>query len=247
MGTPLEPQQTATLKRCFQRAGLVYSLRGKIRGCNTRTLLHYKAFIRPVMEYFAIILDLHTKTNRKRLICFERRLLQRFLQLPWRYSSDQVYVQAQFSTISERIELLQKKFVQRTIANQNPTSIPTLLHALGPLPRKPYRNRWFPPAVLLQTVHDLPVRFQDFLENLQLNIRYRVLLLFHTADQHQDDNIVTKLYTIHILCNLTLLSYPNTLRYVSFLLFFLLTTSHSIHDSKTLIYAHETHPYNVNT
>ncbi|CAH1384442.1 unnamed protein product, partial [Tenebrio molitor] len=45
-----------TLKKALNRANLLYLIRGRFRGCNSATLLHtYNAFIRPVLEYRALI------------------------------------------------------------------------------------------------------------------------------------------------------------------------------------------------
>ncbi|KAJ3629485.1 hypothetical protein MTP99_013877 [Tenebrio molitor] len=54
--TPTHPLPRQTLKKSRKRANLLYRIRGRIRGCDPKTLYHtYKSFIRPVIEYPAKI------------------------------------------------------------------------------------------------------------------------------------------------------------------------------------------------
>ncbi|KAJ3665383.1 hypothetical protein Zmor_000880 [Zophobas morio] len=105
-----------TLKKIRNRANLLYLIRGRIRGCNTETLLHtYKSFIRPVIEYRAPLYASLSQRILNRILTSERKILRRILKLDYKFPSSHVHTTAKTPTIASRLTELQQKYIHRTL------------------------------------------------------------------------------------------------------------------------------------
>lgn len=162
----------STLKYLNSRLGLISSLRGRLQSCHSSTLLHtYKTFIRPIIDYRAPLLTPFDPQLLRRYLTFERRLFRTNFYLPFRYPSRLIYNISKIPCITERIALLQTKYIRRTLVKHH-LSVLLIFTQRPSLLRKPKYKYPFPPAILLsRAADDLPEQLEDYLEDLPLAIR----------------------------------------------------------------------------
>ncbi|KAH0809408.1 hypothetical protein GEV33_013383 [Tenebrio molitor] len=148
-------------------------VRGHFRGCDPKTLFHtYKSFIRPVTEYRAPIYASLYPASLKQISACERRILRRIFRLHYTFPSSHLHQKTKSTPIQDRLQLLQRRFVIRTLNSNNPTAIQTIStsykcpgrngNLLNRIPKIPRRKLKHPPTALLSTAYDeLPNYLQD--------------------------------------------------------------------------------------
>jgi hypothetical protein len=116
-----------TLKKSRNRANLLYRIRGRIRGCDSKTLYHtYKSYIRPVIEYRAPIYATLYPALLHQISACERRMLRRIFRLPDRFPSDNLHQETSTIPIQSRLKELQSRYVTRTLNSNNALAIQIL-------------------------------------------------------------------------------------------------------------------------
>jgi hypothetical protein len=116
-----------TLKKSRNRANLLYRIRGRIRGCDSKTLYHtYKSYIRPVIEYLAPIYATLYPALLHQISACERRMLRRIFRLPDRFPSDNLHQETNTIPIQSRLKELHSRYVTRTLNSNNALAIQTL-------------------------------------------------------------------------------------------------------------------------
>jgi hypothetical protein len=113
-----------TLKKSRNRTNLLYRIRGRIRGCDPKTLYHtYKSFIRPVIEYRAPIYATLYPAILHQISACERRMLRR---IPDRFPSNNLHQETNTIPIQSRLKELQSRYVTLTLNSNNALAIQTL-------------------------------------------------------------------------------------------------------------------------
>jgi hypothetical protein len=172
-----------TLKKSRNRANLLYRIRGRIRGCDSKTLYHtYKSYIRPVIEYRAPIYATLYPALLHQISACERRMLRRIFRLPDRFPSDNLHQETNTIPIQSRLKELQSRYVTRTLNSNNALAIQTLSTSfkypsrdgrlLNRIPKIPKRKLKHPPTALLSPAYtDLPDDLQELMDSTPLTMR----------------------------------------------------------------------------
>jgi hypothetical protein len=172
-----------TLKKSRNRANLLYRIRGRIRGCDSKTLYHtYKSYIRPVIEYRAPIYATLYPALLHQISACERRMLRRIFRLPDRFPSDNLHQETNTIPIQSRLKELQSRYVTRTLNSNNALAIQTLSTSfkypsrdgrlLNRIPKIPKRKLKHPPTALLSPAYtDLPDDLQELVDSTPLTMR----------------------------------------------------------------------------
>jgi hypothetical protein len=172
-----------TLKKSRNRANLLYRIRGRIRGCDSKTLYHtYKSYIRPVIEYRAPIYATLYPALLHQISACERRMLRRIFRLPDRFPSDNLHQETNTIPIQSRLKELQSRYVTRTLNSNNALAIQTLSSSfkypsrdgrlLNRIPKIPKRKLKHPPTALLSPAYtDLPDDLQELVDSTPLTMR----------------------------------------------------------------------------
>ena len=106
-------------KKARQRTGLLVRLRGTNWGTSSAVLIKlYKAFIRPILEYGAVIFAAMNKTNIKKLQRVQNRALRIALKMPFGTSIKLLQERANIEPIADRLSYLGKKTIQRYTGSQ---------------------------------------------------------------------------------------------------------------------------------
>jgi hypothetical protein len=106
--------------KCGPRIGLLKVLRGTGWGADPKTLLKlYKQYIRPVIEYGAVVLVTASKTNQERLQRVQNYALKVALNLPWRTNTLDLHFVANVELLSRRLPMLARSTINR-ISNRSP-------------------------------------------------------------------------------------------------------------------------------
>lgn len=111
---------TSTLRHVIttarKRFNLLIRLRGKLRGCHPRTLLHtYKTFIRPILDYPSCITAIMPNHMQQRMFQMERRFTRRIFRMPPETENKEVYNRAKLIPLQSRHSSLRARYVKRTI------------------------------------------------------------------------------------------------------------------------------------
>ena len=172
-----------TLKKVRNRANLLSLIRGRIRGCNPKTLLFtYKSFIRPIIEYRAPLYASLSQRSLNKISACERKILRRILKLDPNYPSMHVHSLAKTPPITSRLTELQQKYINRTLNSTNPIAIQTLHTShkyptvdnrlLNRIPKKPKTKFKHPPTALLTSLYpNIPEALQSIVEETPLPLR----------------------------------------------------------------------------
>jgi hypothetical protein len=172
-----------TLKKSRNRANLLYRIRGRIRGCDSKTLYHtYKSYIRPVIEYRAPIYATLYPALLHQISACERRMLRRIFRLPDRFPSDNLHQETNTIPIQSRLKELQSRYVTRTLNSNNALAIQTLSTSfkypsrdgrlLNRIPKIPKRKLKHPPTAPLSPAYtDLPDDLQELVDSTPLTMR----------------------------------------------------------------------------
>jgi hypothetical protein len=172
-----------TLKKSRNRANLLYRIRGRIRGCDSKTLYHtYKSYIRPVIEYRAPIYATLYPALLHQISACERRMLRRIFRLPDRFPSENLHQETNTIPIQSRLKELQSRYVTRTLNSNNALAIQTLSTSfkypsregrlLNRVPKIPKRKLKHPPTALLSPAYtDLPDDLQELVDSTPLTMR----------------------------------------------------------------------------
>ncbi|KAK9876130.1 hypothetical protein WA026_011247 [Henosepilachna vigintioctopunctata] len=165
-----------TLKKVRNRANLLYALRGRIRGCDPRTLLNtYKAYIRPVITYRCLLYSTLQKRLVRSIESCERAICRSIFRLHRQYPSILVHEITKMPPIFTHIEKLQARYALRTLNGPNLVARQTLMtqwYRPGRVLRRKPRNKFpFPPARILHSLQELPDDILDHLEDIPLRIR----------------------------------------------------------------------------
>jgi hypothetical protein len=172
-----------TLKKSRNRANLLYRIRGRIRGCDSKTLYHtYKSYIRPVIEYRAPIYATLYPALLHQISACERRMLRRIFRLPDRFPSENLHQETNTIPIQSRLKELQCRYATRTLNSNNALAIQTLSTSfkypsrdgrlLNRIPKIPKRKLKHPPTALLSPAYtDLPDDLQELVDSTPLTMR----------------------------------------------------------------------------
>lgn len=167
-----------TIKKAKNRSNLLYALRGKIKGCHPKTLTHtYKTYIRPIFDYRAVTYSTIPSKLLKQIQSFERATLRKIHRLPNTFPSNEIHITSNTPPITDRLTILQSKYVKRTLsstilpAKTTLLTPPTLNNPGRPPPRKPKKKMRHPPYSLLQRLEDPPEAIEALLDNAPLIFR----------------------------------------------------------------------------
>jgi hypothetical protein len=172
-----------TPKKSRNRANLLYRIRGRINGCDSKTLYHtYKSYIRPVIEYRAPIYATLYPALLHQISACERRMLRRIFRLPDRFPSDNLHQETNTIPIQSRLKELQSRYVTRTLNSNNALAIQTLSTSfkypsrddrlLNRIPKIPKRKLKHPPTALLSPAYtDLPDDLQELVDSTPSTMR----------------------------------------------------------------------------
>jgi hypothetical protein len=172
-----------TLKKSRNRANLLYRIRGRIRGCDSKIQYHtYKSYIRPVIEYRAPIYATLYPALLHQISACERRMLRRIFRLPDRFPSENLHQETNTIPIQSRLKELQSRYVTRTLNSNNALAIQTLSTSfkypsrdgrlLNRIPKIPKRKLKHPPTALLSPGYtDLPDDLQELVDSTPLTMR----------------------------------------------------------------------------
>jgi hypothetical protein len=172
-----------TLKKSRNRANLLYRIRGRIRGCDSKTLYHtYKSYIRPVIEYRAPIYATLYPALLHQISACERRMLRRIFRLPDRFPSENLHQETNTIPIQSRLKELQSRYATRTLNSNNALAIQTLSTSfkypsrdgrlLNRIPKIPKRKLKHSPTALLSPAYtDLPDDLQELVDSTPLTMR----------------------------------------------------------------------------
>jgi hypothetical protein len=172
----------ATLKKARNRANLLYKIRGRLRGCAPETLLYtYNSFIRPVIEYRALLYSTLPKRASFKIYSFERHILRDMFRLHRQHPSNTLYDVTKTTPISERLTLHQARYVERTLNGNNTIAkqtlhtshkLPTKNGLLNRVPKKPkVKTKHLPTAILSSKYPDLPPELQLLVDETPLSMR----------------------------------------------------------------------------
>jgi hypothetical protein len=172
----------ATLKKARNRANLLYKIRGRLRGCAPETLLYtYNSFIRPVIEYRALLYSTLPKRAAFKIYSFERHILRDMFRLHRQHPSNTLYDVTKTTPISERLTLHQARYVERTLNGNNTIAkqtlhtshkLPTKNGLLNRVPKKPkVKTKHLPTAILSSKYLDLPPELQLLVDETPLSMR----------------------------------------------------------------------------
>jgi exonuclease III len=172
----------ATLKKARNRANLLYKIRGRLRGCAPETLLYtYNSFIRPVIEYRALLYSTLPKRAAFKIYSFERHILRDMFRLHRQHPSNTLYDATKTTPISERLTLHQARYVERTLNGNNTIAkqtlhtshkLPTKNGLLNRVPKKPkIKTKHLPTAILSSKYPDLPPELQLLVDETPLSMR----------------------------------------------------------------------------
>jgi hypothetical protein len=172
----------ATLKKARNRANLLYKIRGRLRGCAPETLLYtYNSFIRPVIEYRALLYSTLPKRAAFKIYSFERHILRDMFRLHRQHPSNTLYDVTKTTPISERLTLLQARYIERTLNGNNTIAkqtlhtshkLPTKNGLLNRVPKKPkVKTKHLPTAILSSKYPDLPPELQLLVDETPLSMR----------------------------------------------------------------------------
>lgn len=166
------------LGKIRNRSNLLSALRGRIRGCDPKTLQHtYKTFIRPLIDYRAPLYCTLKPTQLKQIAACERHILRKIHRLHYRHPSNLTIQHANITPITDRLTKLQTTFTSRRVHGNILPTKQTLLNPCnntplgGNLPKVPRRKLKYPPIRLTQLLEDLPPEFETLLDNTPYTIR----------------------------------------------------------------------------
>ncbi|EFA13629.1 putative RNA-directed DNA polymerase from transposon X-element-like Protein [Tribolium castaneum] len=178
----------ATLRKVRQRAGIISRLRGGLQGCSSETLHHtYKTFIRPVIEFRAVLYVSLNSPEIERLISCERKILRKIFDLYFKFPSERLYEHIGAHSINERLKKLQSSYVLRTLRSQNEIAKQTLrtswtdphnknLSTSQTFPSKPKMKKVHLPSALLEITareNELSASLENIIEETPLSIRVK--------------------------------------------------------------------------
>jgi hypothetical protein len=113
-------------------------IRGRFRGCNSSTLLHTynaNAFIRPIIEYRALIYPSVPKRALFRISLFERHILRNIFRLDYQHPSNTLHELTKTTPITPCCTHYHARYTERTL-NGNNTLAQQALHTPYKLPTK---------------------------------------------------------------------------------------------------------------
>jgi hypothetical protein len=156
-----------TLKKARNRANLLYLIRGRFRGCNSATLLHtYNAFIRPVLEYRALIYP-----------SLPKRAL--FKILDYQHPSNTLHELTKTTPITQRFTHYHARYTERTLNSNNTLAqqtlhisykLPTKNRLINRVPKKPKVKFKHLPTLILAASY-LPPELRLLVEETPLSMR----------------------------------------------------------------------------
>lgn len=92
---------------------VIWCLHGTFKGCHSKTLIHtYKTFMRPIIDYCAVVPSQASAQHLEALLALERRIIRSCLNVNPRYSSSELYHLANLPPRTTRLEDLQKHSTQ---------------------------------------------------------------------------------------------------------------------------------------
>ena len=104
----------ATASKAMKRVNLLRRLRGTSWGASSSTLLKvYKAYVRPIMEYGAIITNHVSDNVMKSLQVVQNKALRIALHVPYRTRTADMHLSAEMETVRERLSYLSDSTLSR--------------------------------------------------------------------------------------------------------------------------------------
>lgn len=164
-----------SLRKLRNRFNLLRLLRGRLGGCDSRTLhFTYNTFMRPILEYRSVVYSALKDPNP--ILQCERRILRNIYGLHFMFPSIQVYAEVNAVPLTDRMSKLQAKYCQRTLEGQNIPAQQTLRtpwHGrFRPfLTRRPKRKFPHIAARLLSTIENVPDEYMPVLDDTPLSLR----------------------------------------------------------------------------
>jgi hypothetical protein len=171
-----------TLKKARNRANLLYLIRGRFRGCNSATLLHtYNAFIRPVLEYRALIYPSLPKRALFKISSFERHILRNIFRLDYQHPSNTLHELTKTTPITQRFTHYHARYTERTLNSNNTLAqqtlhtsykLPTKNRLINRVPKKPkVKFKHLPTLILAASYPNLPPELRLLVEETPLSMR----------------------------------------------------------------------------
>lgn len=158
------------LDKVQRRSGILSRLRGTLRGCHPRTLIHtYKTYIRPLIEYRFSCFSTAGQHLIAQLKSKERAIARRALRLMRDHPSGEVCELAGIPPIDTRLALLRSRYVKSAVEQQSLDALRFLRTQPQPT-RRPRRKLKHPPAIFLQDFQNLDESLPDDLEDILDNI-----------------------------------------------------------------------------
>ena len=97
-----------------KRLGLLASLRGTTWGADSKSLLRlYKSYVRPILEYGAVLIAASKKTRLLELQIVQNRALRIALRMPMHTSINRLHELANMPSIKQRLKILGQKTITR--------------------------------------------------------------------------------------------------------------------------------------
>ena len=120
------------IEKARQRINLPKLLSGTDWGCSPKTIMRlYKAFVRPVLEYGAIVLLSASPYQLKQLQIVQNRAIKIAYRLPWRASTDEIHEIAGIEPLKERYQNLANKFIHSLETNSELFKLQKSLHEIN--------------------------------------------------------------------------------------------------------------------
>ena len=91
----------------------------------------YKAFVRPVLEYGAIVLLSASPYQLKQLQIVQNRAIKIAYRLPWRTGTDEIHEIAGIEPLKERYQNLANKFIHSLETNSELFKLQKSLHEIN--------------------------------------------------------------------------------------------------------------------
>jgi hypothetical protein len=114
-------EQVAHIRgKCLNRLNLIKILSRKIWKISKKVLLTlYKTLIGSIIDYSSFILKSLSQANLKRLQAIQNRAVRCIFRLPYDTSTENLCNISKLTTVKERMESLNKKFIEKGLVNND--------------------------------------------------------------------------------------------------------------------------------
>jgi hypothetical protein len=157
-------------------------IRGRFRDCNSATLLHtYNGFIRPIIEYRALIYPSLPKRALFKISSFERHILRNIFRLDYQHPSNTLHELTKTTPITQRFTHYHARYTERTLNSNNTLAqqvlhtsykLPTKNRLINRVPKKPkVKFKHLPTLILAASYPNLPPELRLLVEETHLSMR----------------------------------------------------------------------------